>query len=228
MILFDPIARRYDLLNKLMSFGLDGRWRKRAVAHLRLATGSRILDVGVGTGDGLVALAGVASGALAVGVDVSARMLQVASAKLRAASEIDAVFALADAGPLPFADCGFDAVLSFFCMRLLRDRAGFLSSALRVLKPSGKLVILELTYPERLWVRPFYELHVSVAIPLLGALLSDDPKAYRLLPETIRSFLKPSELAALLAECGFERVGYEPLSFGAAAIVWGSKKGIGL
>ncbi|HDH97441.1 MAG TPA: ubiquinone/menaquinone biosynthesis methyltransferase [Proteobacteria bacterium] len=224
MSLFDPVARRYDLLNRLMSFGLDSLWRKRAVAHLKLASGARVLDAGVGTGDGLMALAGVAGGVLAAGVDVSDRMLRIASAKLGATGGIDAVLALADVCSLPFADRSFDAVISFFCVRLLPDRAGFLSSAFRVLKPNGKLVILELTYPGRPWVRPFYELHASVVIPLLGALLSDDPKAYRLLPRTIRSFPGPGELAALLSDCGFEDVGYEPLSLGVATIVWGSKR----
>jgi len=181
---FDKIARDYDRMNRLMTLGLDRWWRCRAVRELstfnfQLST----LDVACGTGDMVVEL--LRHGCKATGVDLSEEMLAIARRKTASAN-----FQLGDAEALPFADGEFDAVTCAFGVRNFVHLEQGLSEMLRVLKPGGRMVILELATPDSAIIRPFYNLYTKHIIPWLGSRIAGNREAYTYLPESIARFPK--------------------------------------
>jgi demethylmenaquinone methyltransferase/2-methoxy-6-polyprenyl-1,4-benzoquinol methylase len=213
--MFDRIAPRYDLLNRAMTAGLDGRWRQAAAAAADVAAGDRALDVCTGTGDLALALADrvTASGEV-VGVDFAERMLERARAKAEGRPGVR--FAAADALALPFADDAFDAAAVAFGIRNVDDLDLGIAEMARVVRPGGRVVILEITAPARM--RRFYELWFDRVVPRLGRLLGRDGAAYAYLPASVRRFPAPPELAARMAAAGLREVRWRPLAFGIVAI----------
>ena len=192
---FDTIARTYDRLNRVMTLGLDRRWRKCAVRGLH----GNVLDVACGTGDMVVELA--KRGCNVTGVDISEEMLNIARQKtesstshlwLRKVADLSSplTFHLGDAEALPFADGEFDAVTCAFGVRNFVHLEQGLSEMLRVLKPGGTMVILELSTPDSRLVRPFYNLYTKRIIPWLGQRIAGNRDAYTYLPESIARFPK--------------------------------------
>jgi demethylmenaquinone methyltransferase / 2-methoxy-6-polyprenyl-1,4-benzoquinol methylase len=213
--MFDRIAPRYDLLNRAMTAGLDGRWRQAAAAAADVAAGDRALDVCTGTGDLAFALADrVTAFGEVVGVDFAERMLELARAKGEGRPGVR--FEAADALALPFADAAFDAATVAFGIRNVDDLDRGIAEMARVVRPGGRVVILEITTPARM--RRFYELWFDRVVPRLGRLLGRDGAAYAYLPASVRRFPGPPELAARMAAAGLHDVRWRPLAFGIVAI----------
>jgi len=213
--MFDRIAPRYDLLNRAMTAGLDGRWRGVAAAAADLAAGDRALDVCTGTGDLALALADrVTRSGEVVGVDFAERMLERARAK--ADHRPGVRFETADALALPFADGAFDAATVAFGIRNVDDLDRGLAEMARVVRPGGKVVILEITTPARM--RRFYELWFDRVVPRLGRVLGRDGAAYAYLPASVRRFPAPPELAARMSAAGLRDIRWRPLAFGIVAV----------
>ena len=214
--MFDRIAPRYDLLNRAMTAGLDGRWRRAAAAAADLAAGDRALDVCTGTGDLALELAHrtTPSGEV-VGVDFAEEM--IARARAKAARRGSAArFAAADALALPFDDGAFDAATVAFGVRNLDDLDAGLAEMARVVRPGGRVVVLEITTPARL--RPFYGLWFDRVVPRLGRALGRDGAAYAYLPASVRRFPGPAELAARMEAAGLRDVRWRPLAGGIVAL----------
>jgi demethylmenaquinone methyltransferase/2-methoxy-6-polyprenyl-1,4-benzoquinol methylase len=214
--MFDRIAPRYDLLNRAMTAGLDGGWRRAAAAAADLAAGDRALDVCAGTGDLALELAHrVTPSGRAVGVDFAEEM--VARARVKATRRGSAAtFEVADALALPFGDGAFDAATVAFGVRNLADLDAGLAEMARVVRPGGRVVVLEITTPARL--RRFYGLWFDRVVPQLGRVLGRDGAAYAYLPASVRRFPEPPELAARMAAAGLEDVGWRPLAGGIVAL----------
>jgi demethylmenaquinone methyltransferase/2-methoxy-6-polyprenyl-1,4-benzoquinol methylase len=192
--MFDRIARVYDPMNSLMTAGMHHRWRERAADLARVGEGDRALDVATGTGD--LALALGTRGATVVGVDFSERMLELARRK---APEVR--FLCVNALELPFREAEFDAVTVGFGARNFSDLARGLGEMVRVTRPGGRVVVLEITTPQRPPLAWFFRMWFDRAVPALGR-LAGDPDAYGYLPRSVRRFPDPPALAAQLAGAG--------------------------
>ncbi|HEX5762234.1 MAG TPA: bifunctional demethylmenaquinone methyltransferase/2-methoxy-6-polyprenyl-1,4-benzoquinol methylase UbiE [Solirubrobacterales bacterium] len=219
--MFDRIAGRYDLLNSLMTAGLHHRWRGRAADLAGLQPGEAALDVCCGTGDLALELASrVAPEGHVVGCDFSEPMLDLAREKAAGVEEVR--FEWADALSLPYDAERFDAVTVGFGVRNLLDLDRGLAEMGRVLRPGGRLVILEITKPTRPPLSTFYSLWFDRIVPVLGRLTSD-PEAYSYLPESVRSFPAPPRLAEKLAAAGLVQIRWTVLAGGIIAIHSGLK-----
>jgi demethylmenaquinone methyltransferase / 2-methoxy-6-polyprenyl-1,4-benzoquinol methylase len=207
--MFDRIAPVYDAMNRVMTAGLDQRWRRVTVRET-VRAGDRVLDACCGTGD--LAVAARDGGASEVaGVDFSARMLERARRK---APELE--WLQADVLALPFEDASFDAAVVGFGVRNLDDLEPGIRELRRVLRPGGRLGILEITTPRGL-LAPFYRLWFDRIVPLLGRLLPGGA-AYTYLPASVRRFPDPETLAELLGSCGFEAVRFRRFAGGIVAL----------
>jgi demethylmenaquinone methyltransferase/2-methoxy-6-polyprenyl-1,4-benzoquinol methylase len=216
--MFDRVAARYDVLNSVMTAGLHHRWRERAADRAELEPGDSALDVCCGTGDLALELAGrVAPGGRVVGCDFSEPMLDLAREKAAAIEAVSARFEWADALQLPYDAGRFDAVTVGFGVRNLADLDRGLHEMARVLRPGGRLVVLEITQPSRPPLSTFYSLWFDRVVPVLGS-LSGDPEAYAYLPESVRSFPDPHLLAAKMDAAGLDRIRYTVLAGGIIAI----------
>lgn len=217
--LFTRIARRYDLMNRLMTGGQDIRWRKEVIRRAGLRPQTRLLDLGAGTGDLAREAAAQQPTARIVAADFTLAMMRAG----RKPSDRFG-WSAADALTLPFGAETFDAVVSGFLMRNVTDGMAALREQHRVLKPGGRVVILDTTRPRRSLLSPFIWLHLHLVIPALGTLISGQRDAYTYLPDSTEAFLTAEELAARMAAAGFRRIGYRRLMFGTIAIHWGEKE----
>ena len=215
--MFDRISPRYDRLNRVLSFGTDVAWRRRAAELARLAPGERALDVGAGTGDLALALLAATPRSSAIALDLSAGMLMVYR---RRASRLGlrpaAVLGSAEAIPMPAGSV--DRVVTSFTLRNVRDLTGVLREFRRVLRPAGRAVILELSHPPNPIFGALYRSYFDRLAPRIAVALGGDADAYRYLPRSLRPFPRPERLAEMLREVGFARVRFERLAFGIAAI----------
>jgi len=198
--MFDRIARVYDRMNSVMTAGLDRRWRERAADLARVGVGSMALDVATGTGD--LALALQRRGAEVTGLDFSQEMLTLAREKGPGIT-----WQAGNALELPFADGEFDAATVGFGARNFDDLGRGLREMARVVRPGGRVVVLEITTPQRPPLSWFFGLWFGRLVPLLGR-LAGDPEAYDYLPSSVRRFPGPRELAAELAAAGLDDVSW--------------------
>jgi demethylmenaquinone methyltransferase/2-methoxy-6-polyprenyl-1,4-benzoquinol methylase len=222
--MFGRIARRYDLLNRLLSFGLDGRWRKFAADQARLRPGDRALDVATGTGDLAFELARRVgpTGAVA-GLDLTREMLVLGRAKVLAKREQRVDLHEGDAMNLPYADGVFRAATMAFGGRNVPDLTGALREMARVLGPGGRVVFLELNRP-RLWgFRHLFDWYFHTFSPLVGGLISGDRAAYEYLPRSVDRFESVGDIAVCLRDAGLTDVRVHPLMFGVAVVHVGTK-----
>jgi demethylmenaquinone methyltransferase/2-methoxy-6-polyprenyl-1,4-benzoquinol methylase len=196
--MFDRIAGIYDVLNTVMTVGMHQRWRERAVELARVAPGSRALDVATGTGDLAVALR--AAGAEVVGCDFSEEMLERARQK-----EPSAHFEWADALNLPYENDSFDAATVGFGARNFSDLPRGLAEMVRVVRPGGRVVVLEITDPQRPPLSTFFSVWFDRVVPALGRLAGDEA-AYSYLPNSVKRFPAPDTLAGELAAAGLEDI----------------------
>jgi demethylmenaquinone methyltransferase/2-methoxy-6-polyprenyl-1,4-benzoquinol methylase len=215
--MFDRIADRYDLMNSVMTAGMHHRWRERAADRTRVGPGDSALDVCCGTGDLALELAGrVRPGGRVVGLDFSAPMLELAQAKSpNGAAPIRWV--QGNALDLPFGDAEFDAATVGFGVRNVVDLEQGIAEMIRVVRPGGRVVILEITTPQRPPLSWFFALWFDRIVPLLGA-AAGDRDAYTYLPNSVRRFPPAHELAALMHGAGLRDVRYLILAGGIIAI----------
>lgn len=221
--IFDRIAHRYDLLNRLLSFGRDVAWRRRMAERLPAANGLRLLDLATGTADVLLFLeaeiGGIAHG---VGVDMSAGMLAQGREKVsRAGLRHKLALVRGDATSVPFAAESFDVVTIAFGIRNVVDVDAGLREMRRVLRPGGRALVLEFSLPRNLLIRIPYLFYFRHVLPRVGGLISGDAEAYRYLNRTVESFPYGEAFCALMTGAGFDRVVAQPLTFGVATLYVG-------
>lgn len=211
--MFDRIAPRYELVNRVMTLGLDAGWRRRAVRELHLQPGARVVDLGCGTGD-LCRVLGRA-GLRAVGVDMAAGML--------ARAHTSAPLVRADALQLPLGSGSVDGAISGFALRNVVDIGACFGEAARVIRPGGNAVFLEVSEPPRPLVRRAHALYFRRIVPMIGGLLSDR-RAYQYLPASTAYLPSPVELLRLLSDAGFVRCHRVELGAGAAQLLIGTRQ----
>jgi len=221
--MFNAIAPTYDILNHLMSFGLDIRWRKKAIGYLREKHDGIFLDIASGSGD--VALSILKQQpATIVAADFSLNMLNVCKEKLNVHPTKESIrFICCDALALPLVDESVDGTIVAFGIRNFADRLLGLQEMFRVLKPTGVSVILELTTPTSPIPYAFYRLYTRSIIPFIGKIISRNLSAYSYLPQSIATFPSTQEFTALMVQAGFKNIESVPLSFGSATIFVGRK-----
>ena len=213
--MFDAIAPRYDLVNRLMTFGLDQSWRRDTVAALALPEGSLLLDVACGTGD-LTRLAQRRHYRV-IGADLSAGML--------AANRSGAPLLQADCSRLPFPDGTFDGLVCGYALRNFTDLAGALEETARVLRPGGRVAILEVDAPHSAVLRTGYDVWFNKVVPRLGAALSDRD-AYDYLPRSVAYLPATPVLRRMMADAGYSGVGIRPLAGGLSQLLYATKVGV--
>ena len=218
--MFDAIAGRYDLLNHLLSAGIDRRWRTRAIRALGLTGSERVLDLCTGTGDLAVAAARAKPGAArVVGIDFAGEMLGVGREKLRR-TRLDDRIALVrgDATRIPLPDAAVDAVTIGFGIRNVEDMATACSEMHRVLRPGGRLAILEFAVPTMPGLSACYLWYLRRVLPRIGRAVSRHNAAYGYLPASIGAFATPDEFVKILRQGGFSEVSAVPLTFGSVML----------
>jgi demethylmenaquinone methyltransferase/2-methoxy-6-polyprenyl-1,4-benzoquinol methylase len=212
--MFDTIAPRYDLVNRLMTFGLDQRWRRTTVDALALPEGARVLDLACGTGD--LSRAATRRNYTVVGTDLSAGMLT--------ANHAGAPLVESEGSRLPFTDGAFDGLVCGYALRNFTDLAATLAESARVLRPGGRLAVLEVDAPRSGPWRVGFDLWFNKVVPVLGGVLSDRT-AYRYLPESVAYLPAPPALRQMLLDAGFSAVGIRPLAGGLSQLIVATRAG---
>jgi demethylmenaquinone methyltransferase/2-methoxy-6-polyprenyl-1,4-benzoquinol methylase len=213
--MFDAIAPRYDLLNRLLSAGLDQWWRARALEALELRESDVLIDVCTGTADvPLAALRSARPPARIVGVDFSAAMVRRGAEKLRRARTTRVLLARADATRLPLATASADTATMAFGIRNVQQPEAACRELARVIRPGGRIAILEFGLPRSPRVRAVYLWYAQRILPRIGRLISGHDSAYAYLPESVGRFPSPEEFGHLLQACGFPHVAVVPLTLG--------------
>ncbi len=222
--MFDTISEEYDTLNRVISFGIDQKWRKKVVAIVHAIQPQTILDIATGTGDLVLLFAEKTAAQKIVGLDISEGMLNIGKQKVKHKNLQNRVqMIVGDSENLPFEANSFDAITVSFGVRNFENLEKGLSEILRVLKPSGKFVILETSIPEKFPFKQGYLFHSKILLPLIGTLFSKDKKAYEYLSESAVNFPYGKNLNNILRKVGFKEVVNNPQTFGVASIYTSSK-----
>ncbi len=226
--MFDRIARRYDLLNRVISFRLDTLWRKKAVKEALRGSDRFVLDLGTGTGDlALAAAREIKEKGKVFGLDFSPEMLRLAQAKKRRVPYGDrTVYILGTALAPPFKDETFDAIMTAFVLRNIPDLGLFFIQAYRLLKPGGRLVSLDMFPPSGVPFSLLYSLYFYRLVPWIGAGLARDRGAYQYLSDSVRTFGTPETVAHIIQQTGFEEVRIQRFLRGAVCLHVGEKPGV--
>lgn len=220
--MFDNISGRYDFLNHFLSFGIDRGWRRKAIAELRDYRGGRFLDVATGTAD-------LAIGALkhspseVVGVDLSEKMLEVGREKIKKAKIQNIRLEKGDSENLHFEDNEFDVSMAAFGVRNFENLEKGLSEMFRVIKPGGKLVVLEFSNPRSFPFKQMYNLYGKVFLPLWGRIFAGDKDAYTYLPESVKRFPDGVKFLNVLENIGYKNTNQRRLTFGICSIYTANK-----
>jgi demethylmenaquinone methyltransferase/2-methoxy-6-polyprenyl-1,4-benzoquinol methylase len=222
--MFDQIAPRYDLLNRVLSVGIDRRWRRACIDDLALGIPSRLLDVCAGTGDLMIEFLRRDPDHLAVGVDLSVAMLELGRTKLaRERFGLRGWLACGDAQRLPFPDASFDGASIGFGIRNVSRPEAALRELYRLLRPGSRLVILEFSIPQGVLGKA-YQFYFDRVLPRVGGLVSGSAAAYRYLPESVARFPQPRDFAGLMQDAGFAHVRWRKLSFGIVCLYRGERR----
>ena len=227
--MFDRIARRYDFLNHLFSFHIDKIWRCKAVNELCGLPLDHVLDVATGTADLAIAIQKQLHPAHVTGVDISEGMMTIGRQKIAKKGlkqQISLMYG--DSEALHFDDHTFDAVTVAFGVRNFKCPEKGLDEMFRVLKPGGKMVVLEFSIPENRIFRSVFHFYFFRIIPFVGRLASKDAHAYAYLPDSVQSFPYGTKFKEMMESCGFSEVRVKTLSLGIASIYTGKKKGLSL
>ena len=216
--MFDNIAGNYDFLNHFLSMGIDIYWRKRLVKRLKKQAPNHILDVATGTGDLAIAML-KSNPEKVIGIDISKGMLEVGRKKMKDKGLEDRIsLKLADSENLPFEDNTFDAVTVSFGARNFENLEKGLSEMCRVMRPGGKLYILEFSQPTSFPFKQTYQFYFKYILPLVGKVVSKDNAAYTYLPESVGAFPYGSKLNNIIEKCGYSNAHNHPLTMGIATI----------
>ena len=222
--MFDSIAHSYDRLNHVLSLGIDRGWRQKAIRQLEPFHPQEMLDVATGTGDFALLAARMLRPKRLLGCDLSEGMMQVAREKVKQAKLEKVIdFAKEDCTALTFAESSFDAITVAFGIRNFADLDKGLTEMHRVLRPNGKLIILELTAPEYFPMKQLFKVYARVVIPTVGKLLSKDRSAYDYLPNTIQVFPQGEVMRGILQKAGFQKVDFERLTLGICTLYLATK-----
>ncbi len=216
--MFDRIAARYDMMNRVLSFGMDKGWRRRTVKALCLGETPHVLDLATGTGDLAIEIARRVPGATVIGIDPSAQMLAVAAKKIARHGLAERVtLELGDAQQLPLANCSVDAATIAFGIRNVPDRVQGLRELARVVRPGGRIAVLELGEPRKGVLGAAARFHCRQVIPRLGALLSG-AKEYAYLQRSMAAFPAAEEFARIMGTAGLQVIDVVPLTFGVCTL----------
>jgi demethylmenaquinone methyltransferase/2-methoxy-6-polyprenyl-1,4-benzoquinol methylase len=223
--MFDAIAARYDVLNHLLSFGIDRYWRRKGILSLKSLHPQHLLDIATGTGDLALQAYRLLHPQQILGIDISEGMMDMGRKKVARHGLSDVIcFQKQDCLQLAAADDSFDAAMIAFGIRNFADLDAALREILRVLRPGGRLMILELSSPEGFPMKQLYRLYASTLLPLAGRLISNNKAAYTYLPRSVAAFPRNREMKAILEKNGFRRVRYESLTFGICTLYVGEKR----
>lgn len=222
--MFDVISPRYDLLNRMLSGGIDVSWRKKALNELKKIKPETILDVATGTGDVAIMAVKLLHPGQIIGIDISEGMLQKGREKIKSLGLQDKIkLRTGDSEAIDFPDNSFDAVTVAFGVRNFQDLEKGLSEMRRVLRPGGKLVILEFSKPSGFLSRHLYDFYMKTVTPFLGKIFSGNGKAYRYLDESIKKFPEGGNFIKILSESGFNDTYCKKLTLGICSIYCGTK-----
>ena len=223
--MFDNIAPSYDKLNHVLSMNVDKLWRRHALKEIVDGTSQRILDVACGTGDSTVSIAkAVTEGSEVIGVDISEGMMALVKGKAEKAGVANRIsLQVADGEALPYEEGAFDRVTCAFGIRNFEHKEKGLSEFLRVLKPGGRAVILELSVPQNRLVRWAYDLYFLHILPRIGGVVSGDKAAYRYLPASVHHFPAPKEFCRMMEAAGFRDVRCHAFTFGLCRMFVGER-----
>ena len=221
--MFDAIAGRYDVMNRVMTLGQDQRWRRFVVQRAGDPGRGRVLDLATGTGDIASLLRDFHPDAVVIGSDFSRNMLREARRRF---PEAAIGWQACDANRLPFADKVFQAVTFGYLLRNVDDSLAVLREVHRVLQPGGRVVCLDTTPPEKNLLYPLVRLYFRFGIPLLGRCIARDEEAYSYLTGSTMDFHSAEALAALFRQAGFTDVGYKKFMLGTIGVHWGRKPGV--
>lgn len=222
--MFDSIAPRYDLLNRLLSLGIDKRWRRFAVKQIKFTSGGRILDVATGTADvALQIAASTPDDITIVGVDFSPQMVELGKTKVKQSAFPHRIsLQVAPCESIPYEDNSFDSATIAFGIRNVVDRLCGLTEIHRVLKSDGRIVILEFSNPESKIFKALYNFYFLKILPVIGGLFSDFG-AYKYLPDSVLEFPSQEDFKAIMSKAGFRNVHHKDLTFGIATVYTGDK-----
>jgi len=220
--LFTRIAPSYDKINRLLSLGQDQKWRKHALARAQVPLGGKLLDVATGTGDVALLAAGRLPGAQIVGADLTLAMLDVAREKARAAAQ-QICWINSDGLALPFSSDTFDAVISVFMLRNVPDVAQVFVEQTRVVRPGGRVVCMEMTWPQHFPMTWIFRLYFFSIAPLLGRWIAKNRAAYTYLPHSVKRFPAPAITAQVMESAGLREVSWEMKMLGTVAVFVGVK-----
>ncbi|TVR86043.1 MAG: bifunctional demethylmenaquinone methyltransferase/2-methoxy-6-polyprenyl-1,4-benzoquinol methylase UbiE [Saprospirales bacterium] len=222
--MFDNIAWKYDFLNRFLSLGIDRRWRKRAIRLLAKDRPSKIIDVATGTGDVAIEIAKQLPDAKVTGVDIANKMLEIGRKKLQKRKLDDRVtLVYGDSEALDAADNTYNAATVAFGVRNFENLEKGLDEIYRVLKPGGKVVILEFSKPRMFPLKQGFNLYFRYILPFIGRITSKDPKAYKYLYESVQVFPDYERFEHVLQKCGFKNTNYKSLTAGICCIYEGEK-----
>jgi demethylmenaquinone methyltransferase/2-methoxy-6-polyprenyl-1,4-benzoquinol methylase len=222
--MFNNIAPYYDFLNHFLSLGIDKSWRKKAIRELQTLQPQRILDVATGTADVAIALAKTLQPKQVIGLDIAAEMLDIGRKKVRQ-QDLGKVVELidGDAENLPFENNTFDAVTVAFGVRNFENLLAGMNEIQRVLKPDGKLVVLEFSKPQLFPLKQLFQFYFKHILPFIGKITSKDPKAYRYLYESVQAFPDGKEFIKVMERAGFQQNQQKSLTFGISSLYVGKK-----
>jgi len=222
--MFNDIAFRYDFLNRFLSAGIDVRWRKKAIGQLKEIKPKKILDVATGTADMAIMASGILRPEKIFGIDISDGMLEVGRKKVQKAGLQNTIELLnGDSETINFANNSFDAVTVAFGVRNFENLENGLTEIKRVLKPGGKLVVLEFSRPKAAVAKGFYNLYMKIVAPGMGKLVSKNRNAYQYLDESIKKFPEGKNFTDILDGLGYTKTYFKPLSLGICSIYCGEK-----
>ena len=223
--MFDNIAKDYDSLNHIMSLSIDKIWRRKAIKKIKDAgEAPRVLDVACGTGDFSIAIAKTVRKGEVIGVDISKEMLEVMRQKVLK-NKLESIISqeVGDGEALRFPEGSFDRLVNAFGIRNFENREKGLQEALRVLKPGGRLVILELSRPQNKIIRWFYDLYFLHILPIIGGKVSGDKAAYAYLPASVKAFPGKKEFTDELRRAGFVNITHRAFTFGICRMYTGER-----
>jgi demethylmenaquinone methyltransferase / 2-methoxy-6-polyprenyl-1,4-benzoquinol methylase len=222
--MFDTIAGKYDFLNHIMSFQQDRRWRKKAILSLKSDQPEFLLDIATGTGDFALEAWKLLRPKRIIGADLSTEMMKVGETKVsKAGLEKVIQFEVQDCTALTFKDNTFDAVIIAFGVRNFENIAQGIHEILRVLKPGGRMVILELSRPERFPMKQLFQLYSATILPLAGRFFSKDDKAYEYLPASIKVVPQNKEMVEIIQNQGFTHANFRSFTLGVCTMYSGIK-----
>ena len=220
--MFDKIAFRYDFLNRILSAGIDVSWRKKAIKELKDLAPKKVLDVATGTADVAIMVNKMLKTDKVVGIDISSGMLELGRKKIERLGLTDKIeLKIGDSETISFADSSFDAITVAFGVRNFENLEKGLSEMLRVLKPGGKLVVLEFSKPKQPAFKGLYNLYMNTVAPGFGKLIAKNGEAYQYLNDSVQSFPEGKQFVEIMRAAGFQQTYMKPLTLGICTIYCG-------